>query len=90
MTSYTQSHTQGEDTATDTMKNASVPCDLCPSLQALEEFAKKKYASYRGLAERNDNKQKVYDPLATNFLQASQLLVQAVLRSTQKELERAA
>lgn len=91
MESHTSSHAPKqsmESSDIDTRKSV-LECELCPALSRLEGFAKRKYASYRGLAQREDDKQEVYDPLATNFLRASQLVVQAVLRSTQKEMGRA-
>lgn len=72
-----------------TVQSVSGECELCPKLQNLEKIAHDKYAKYRGLAERDDNKQEKYDPLASGFLKASELMVKAVLRDVQRELDHA-
>ena len=66
-----------------------VPCELCPALIKLEALAERKYASWKVQAQRSDDAQEKYDPLATNFIQASKLAMRAVLRSTQRSMDQA-
>jgi hypothetical protein len=64
-------------------------CELCPRLSGLEKIAERKYASWTVQAQRSDDAQEVYDPLATNFIRASDLAMRAVLRSTQRSMDQA-
>jgi uncharacterized caspase-like protein len=63
--------------------------ELDASLQNLKHIAEKRYASYVGLARRSDDEQNKYTESAENFIRASGLVMEAVLRSKQSELERA-
>ena len=62
----------------------AVECELCPALKKLEEIAVRKYGTYRGLAQRSDDSQETFHPVATNFIHASQLIMKAALRDTQR------
>ncbi len=70
-------------------KEGQVACELCPKLSELEKIAKRKYASWTVQAQRSDDAQETYDPLATNFIHASHLVMTAVLRSTQRGMDQA-
>lgn len=80
MTSHIQVHAEIQDTIS---QNSDV--SLCTKLQALENFAKKKYESYIGIVQASDDAQERFTSSATNFLHASHLIMEAVLRVTEVE-----
>ena len=84
----TVSHNQEEKNTPEIQKSV-LSVELDPVLQNLKKIAEKRYASYMGLAHKSDDKQPEFNSSSENFLKASELIVTAILRSKQAELERA-
>ena len=60
---------------------------LSPELESLAMFAKRKYGSHENAAREADDAQEKFTSMSVNFLHASNLVVQAVLRARTMELE---
>lgn len=82
------SNTQ-EQIVTPEVQESVLFTQLDPALENLKKIAEKRYASYMGLARRSDDEQNKYTESAENFIHASRLVMEAVLRSKQSEIERA-
>ena len=85
MTSHTQAHAEMQDTINQDGQKLTADVSLCAKLQTLENFAKKKYESYIGIVQASDDAQERFTSSATNFLHASHLIMEAVLRVTEVE-----
>ncbi len=89
MTSHIQAHTGTQDTISQDSQKLTPDVSLCAKLQMLENFAKKKYESYIGIVQASDDAQERFTSSATNFLHASHLIMEAVLRVTEVEGKKA-